>query len=200
MSDIEDHRLRQSAIAGPVFVGFAGSWSQPSKTRTLVEEAASRAVKRFAGSSHVFDIGDLGDTFGVASRPQQSPALDRQLKAFLAADALIVASPVFKGSYTGLFKHFIDLIDPDRLRNKPVLLAATGGGHRHSLVVEHQLRPLFGFFECRTLATGIYAGPEDFADGRLVGAETSERLDRAVEQFADHLAAAATGSAHRIGR
>ncbi|MFN3526885.1 MAG: NAD(P)H-dependent oxidoreductase [Paracoccus sp. (in: a-proteobacteria)] len=174
-------------MSGLKFVGFAGSFSSPSKTRQLVTEAADRAVARFGGTSHVFDIGDLGAAFGVASQPGRTPDLDRHLDAFLTADAVIVASPVYKGSYTGLFKHFIDLIDPLALLDKPVLLAATGGGHRHALIIEHQLRPLFAFFEARVLATGVYAASADFADGRLADEQTSARLDRALAQFADHL-------------
>ncbi len=85
----------------------------------------------------------------------------------LAADILVVASPTFKGSYTGLFKHVFDLLDPSSLRGKPVILAATGGGERHSLMVEHQLRPLFGFFEALAMPTAIYASDKDFADGAL---------------------------------
>lgn len=174
-------------MSQPRFVGFAGSWGRPSKTRLLVTEAANRAVARFGGSSHVFDIADLGESFGVSAAPGKTPDLDRHLDEFLAADAVIVASPVYKGSYTGLFKHFIDLIDPALLLDKPVLLAATGGGHRHALVIEHQLRPLFGFFEAKVLATGVYAASADFDDDRIVAADVGARLDRAVAQFADHL-------------
>ncbi len=173
-------------MSAPSFVGFAGSWSQPSRTRLLVEEIAARAVASFGGQAHVFDITDLGPDFGTLRQPQAGPHR-RHLDAFLNADALIVASPVYKGSYTGLFKHFLDLIDPPALAGKPVLLAATGGGDRHALVIEHQLRPIFGFFEAHTLATGLYAAPGDFAEGRLASDAVSQRLDRAVGQFAAHL-------------
>ncbi|WP_353430409.1 NAD(P)H-dependent oxidoreductase [Paracoccus denitrificans] len=170
----------------PRIVAFAGSWSRPSKTRSLVEEAARRVVARFGGSAHVFDIADLGPDFGSLRQPQDGPHT-RHLDAFLAADALIVASPVYKGSYTGLFKHFIDLIEPVALVGKPVLLAATGGGDRHALVIEHQLRPVFGFFEAHTLATGLYVSASDFGPDGLASEAASTRLDRAVAQFAAHL-------------
>ncbi len=185
-------------MSGLKFVGFAGSFSNPSKTRLLVAEATDRAVARFGGTSHVFDIADLGAGFGAASVPGRTPDLDRHLDAFLAADAIVVASPVYKGSYTGLFKHFIDLIDPAALLDKPILLAATGGGHRHALVIEHQLRPLFAFFEARVLATGVYAASADFADGRLADDQTGARLDRAVAQFADNLPAAGIRQARAV--
>ncbi|KRW96239.1 NAD(P)H-dependent oxidoreductase [Paracoccus sp. MKU1] len=174
-------------MSGPRFAAFAGSWSRPSKTRTLVEEAASRAVGRFGGSAHVFDIADLGPDFGALRQPAQGGSHARHLDAFLAADALIVASPVYKGSYTGLFKHFIDLIEPAALAGKPVLLAATGGGDRHALVIEHQLRPVFGFFEAHTLATGLYVSAADFGNEGLTSEAALTRLDRAVAQFAAHL-------------
>lgn len=49
---------------------------------------------------------------------------------------------MYRGSYTGLFKHFFDFIHQDALIDKPILLAATGGSERHALVIDHQLRPL----------------------------------------------------------
>ena len=105
------------------------------------------------------------------------------------ADLLVAASPVYKGSYTGLFKHLLDLLEPGCLAGKPVLLAATGGGDRHALVIEHQLRPLFGFFEAATLGTGIYAAERDFTDGAPRSEALFERLERAIEQFAPHTTA-----------
>ena len=169
-------------MAGPSFVGFAGSWSQPSKTRLLVEEIADRAVVAFGGHAHVFDITDLGPDFGTLRQPQEG-AHRAHLDAFLAADALIVASPVYKGSYTGLFKHLIDLIDPQALIDRPVLIGATGGGEKHALAVEHQLRPLFGFFEARTLPTAVHVSDRDFAEGRITAEPALTRLSRAVAQF-----------------
>ena len=174
-------------MSSPRFAAFAGSFSRPSKTRLLVEQIAQRAVARLGGSAHVFDVADLGPDFGSLRQPGDGPH-QRHLDAFLAADALIVASPVYKGSYTGLFKHFIDLIDPAALAGKPVLLAATGGGERHALVIEHQLRPIFGFFEAHSLATGVYASSRDFDAQGLAGGAVLDRLDRAVAQFAAHLA------------
>ena len=79
------------------------------------------------------------------------------------------------------------LIDPAALAGKPVLLTATGGGDKHALIIEHQLRPLFGFFEAATLPTGIYAGAADFTDTQPSSAPLLARLDRAVAQFSPWL-------------
>ena len=177
-------------------IGFAGSQSRPSRTRALVEAAVARTSARFGMTGSVFDLVDIAPALGVASRFSDLGPPARQLvEALLKADAVVVASPVYKGSYTCLFKHLFDLIDPAALAGKPVLLAATGGGDRHALVIEHQLRPLFGFFEASTLPTGVYASDSDFAGGQPVSAALLARLDRAVAQFDAFLAPSRTGTA-----
>jgi FMN reductase len=137
----------------------------------------------------VYDLADFGPSLGTARRVADlAPPARSVLDVILAADALIVASPVYKGSYTGLFKHLIDLIDPQALLGKPVLLAATGGGDRHALAIEHQFRPLFGFFEAQTLPTGVYASDRDFTDGQPTSTAMQDRLARAVEQLSPFFA------------
>ena len=165
-------------------IGFSGNLDRPSKTRTLVQTVVQSAATRFDAIGAVFDLADFGPSFPLARRASdlEGPA-KAALEVILSADALVVGSPVYKGSYTGLFKHLIDLIDPEALRGKPVLLTATGGGDRHALMVEHQLRPLFGFFEAQTLPTALYASDRDFTDGQPTAPAFLDRLERAVEQF-----------------
>ncbi len=95
----------------------------------------------------------------------------------------MIGSPTYKGSYTGLFKHVIDLLDPADLRGKPIILTATGGGDRHSLVVEHQLRPLFAFFEAFVAPTAIYTSGRDFIEGELSPA-INARVNQAIAEAA----------------
>lgn len=172
----------------PRFVGFAGSFGSPSKTRALVTEAVEQAAERFGGTAEVFDLLDLGEEFGRERRiGDLCQAARAHVEALLAADGIVVGSPVYKGSYSGLFKHFIDLLDPMDLAGKPVLLVAAGGGDRHALMIEHQMRPLFGFFEARVLATGVYASAGDFTEGRPTAVPLLARLERAVGQFAPYL-------------
>ncbi|MEI9425901.1 FMN reductase [Mesorhizobium sp. Cs1299R1N1] len=172
----------------PAIVGLSGSYTSPSRTRILVEEIVRRTALRYDKTSEIVDIGQFAPHLGAAVRLSDLNAAARRLvDRLLHAEALVVASPVYKGSYTGLFKHLIDLMEPTAFNGKPVLLAATGGGDRHALVIEHQLRPLFGFFEARTLATGIYASERDFADPTSISPALAERLERAIGQFAPYL-------------
>jgi FMN reductase len=176
-------------------VGFAGSASRPSKTRTLVEQAVVAASETYGLEGAVLDLNDFGPSLGAAWRPSD---LDAQASAALAkivaADALVAASPVYKGSYAGLFKHVFDLIDPLALAGKPVLIAATGGGDRHALVVEHQLRPLCGFFAASTLATAVYASDRDFSERNLAFGPLRQRLEAAIAEFAPFLQHRAAGA------
>jgi len=169
--------------------GFAGSFSAPSRTRALVEHAVDLAADRYNAIGHVFDLGELGPSLGAARQlGDLEPEALELVTSLIRADALVIASPVHKGSYSGMFKHVFDLLDPGMLHGKPILLAATGGGDRHALMIEHQLRPLFGFFEAQPLATGIYASDRDFVGGKLVDEAAHARLGRAVGQFAPFFA------------
>lgn len=102
----------------------------------------------------------LAVRFTVTSFPSACKTIWPRLKA---ADALIVGTPVYRASFTGLFKHFFDFVEQTALVDVPVLLAASGGSDRHALVLEHQLRPLFSFFQAQTLPIGVYATDRDFA-------------------------------------
>ena len=97
--------------------------------------------------------------------------------------------PVYRASFTGLFKHLFDFVEQYAIVGQPVLLAATGGGERHALIIEHQLRPLFGFFQALTLPLGVYASEADFQDYRvsceLLQARIRLAVERALPLFAD---------------
>jgi FMN reductase len=169
----------------PKLVGFSANVQRPSKTRTLVEAIAAEAASRTAFDVRIFDVVDAGSGLGAAlSRQQLSLPARRIVEAIEEADALVVGSPVYKGAYTGLFKHLFDFVDPGALLNKPVAIAATGGGHRHALVVEHAFRPLFGFFGALALPTAVYASDPDFRDGALVEPGIQARVAEAGGQLA----------------
>lgn len=168
----------------PLIVGLSGNITAPSKTRALVATTLGLLADRLDVTTDLFEIGDFGPALGPARRLDDLAADARaRVARLLAADALVIATPIYKASYPGLFKHLIDLLDPAALAGKPVLLAASGGGEKHALVVEHQLRPLLAFFEAQSLATAVHASDRDFTDGALTGAATLDRLARAVAQF-----------------
>jgi FMN reductase len=169
----------------PRIIGIAGSVRRPSKTGSLVEAIGSEVSRRTPVEFIMHDLVDIGAGLGGAlTRVQLSVDAARVLRDIETADALIVGTPIYKGSYTGLFKHLFDLVEPDTLKDVPVVLTATGGGLRHALVVEHSLRPLFGFFEALTIPTAVYASESNFIDGTLVDTPVRERAISAATQLA----------------
>jgi FMN reductase len=114
-----------------------------------------------------------------------SPALAEVIEQIGAAEAVIAVTPIFNASYSGLFKSFWDVIDPELLRGRPVLIGATGGSERHSLALEHAIRPLFSYLHAFVVPTSVYAASADWG---TAGTALGERIDRAGAELAGLLA------------
>jgi FMN reductase len=162
-------------------VGVSGSLREPSKTTALVRELVDEVAARVPAETRVIEVATLGPLFaGALRREDLQPEVEDALRAIETADLLIVASPVYRASFTGLFKHLFDFVGQYALVGTPVLLAATGGGERHALILEHQMRPLFGFFQALTLPVGVYASDTDFDGYELTSEAVKRRIDQAV--------------------
>ena len=164
-------------------VAVSGGLQRPSKAAALAEHLLDLIADEIPCHQHLVELGQLAPQLaGAVWRSQLPDTVERELAAVEQADVLVVATPVYRGSYTGLFKHFFDFIDQDALIDKPVLLAATGGSERHALMIDHQLRPLFSFFQARTLPLGVYATDKDFVDYRLQDQALIARANLAVQR------------------
>ena len=164
-------------------VAVSGGLQRPSKSAALAEHLLDLIADEIPCQQRLIELGQLAPQLaGAAWRSQLPDTVERELAAVEQADVLVVTTPVFRGSYTGIFKHFFDFIHQDALIDKPVILAATGGSERHALVIDHQLRPLFSFFQARTLPLGIYATDKDFVDFRLQDEALIERAKLAVQR------------------
>ncbi|MGI5410362.1 FMN reductase [Streptomyces chartreusis] len=156
--------------------------SVPSSTRLLGDRLAAAAVRTAAEPVEV-EVVELRDLAVEIAHNFTNGFPGRQLAAAIdavtSADGLIVVTPVFSASYSGLFKSFFDVIEKDALAGLPVLIAATGGTARHSLVLEHALRPLFAHLRAVVVPTGVYAASEDWGAEGLNG-----RIDRAAGELA----------------
>jgi FMN reductase len=164
-------------------VAVSGNLGERSRSRTLVDEVVRAIEDRAAIDITSIDVGGLAADLGLLTSPASIPQrVAVALAAIGGADILVVGSPVYKGSYTGLFKHLIDFVAPDALVGVPVVLTATGGTDRHGSVIEHHLRPLFSFFNAHTVPTAIFALDADFEDYRLIRPAIAERARRAAEE------------------
>ena len=164
-------------------VGVSGSLHEPSKTTVLVESIIEAVGRRTPIEAEVITLTNLGPSLaGVLQRDHLPDAVEQALLDIESADLLIAASPVYRASFTGLFKHLFDFVDQYALVGQPVLLGATGGGERHALILEHQLRPLFGFFQSLTLPLGVYASTTDFEGYVLRDGAAQRRIEQAVSR------------------
>lgn len=161
----------ESMTAPYRIVAVSGSLHEPSKTTALLRAIAAAIAERAEVEVQLIELTTIGPSLAGALRRDHLPAsVEDQLIAIEQADLLIVGSPVYRASFTGLFKHLFDFVGQYALVGKPVLLAATGGGERHALIIDHQLRPLFSFFQALTLPLGVYASDTDF-DGYVINSE-----------------------------
>jgi FMN reductase len=171
------------SVARPLrVVGVSGSLHEPSRTTVLVQAIIDRLAEHVEVERTVVEVAALAPGLaGAVRRDQVSPDVQRALERIEAADVLVAASPVYRASFTGLFKHLFDFVEQYALVGTPVLVAATGGGERHALILEHQLRPLFGFFQALTLPVGVYASHADFVGQELVAPDVRARIAQAVD-------------------
>ncbi|MEV5936765.1 FMN reductase [Streptomyces sp. NPDC052079] len=163
--------------------------SVPSSTRLLADRLAAVAAPAATAPEpgpadvRVIELRDLAvEIAHTFTNGFPGRALSEAFDTVSGADGLIVVTPVFSGSYSGLFKSFFDALsvtDPDALAGKPVLIAATGGTARHSLVLDHALRPLFSYLRAVVVPTGVYAASEDWGAEGLEG-----RVERAGRELA----------------
>jgi FMN reductase len=160
--------------------------STPSSTRLLADRLSAAVVDA---------VAEPVDVEVVELRPLAHALADHLLTGFPSgelaaaidavgrADGLVVVTPVFSASFSGLFKTFFDVLEPGLLDGTPVLVGATAGTARHSLVVDHALRPLFSYLRAVVVPTGVFAATGDFADPAL-----QTRIERAGGELATLLA------------
>ncbi|WP_151526679.1 CE1759 family FMN reductase [Serinicoccus kebangsaanensis] len=163
--------------------------SQPSSTRLLADRLADAVTAQIGarGESAQVEVielrelaHDLATTMTTGGMP--TPAVERARETVAGADALIAVTPVFAASYSGLFKMFVDVLEPESIAGTPVLVAATAGTARHQLVLDHALRPLFSYLRAAVVPSGVFAATDDF--GGPGSAELGRRITRAAEEMA----------------
>ena len=161
----------------------------PSSTKLLADQFAAalpgEQAEVVALRDHAHAIVDAMLTGVVAER------LGDAIAAVTGADALVAVTPTFSASYSGLFKSFLDVLEPGALKGMPVLLAATGGTIRHSLVIDFAMRPLLSYLGAQVVRTGVFAATEDFGGPGVLA------LQQRIKDALGELQGCLTGVAER---
>ncbi|MGW6961804.1 FMN reductase [Streptomyces chartreusis] len=161
----------------------------PSSTRLLADRLAEATRRHLEGQGaqvdvEVAEVADHAqDLVGYLTTGYPSDGLRQAFETVARADGLIAVTPTFTASYSGLFKMFFDCLDDTTLVGKPVLIAATGGTGRHSLVLEHAMRPMFAYLRAVVVPTAVFAATEEWGGG-----DSQEPLVRRIERAAGELA------------
>lgn len=168
---------------------ISGGLREPSSTRLLADRItaaveAALAERNLTMTASVIELRPLGRSIIDAMLAGfAAPDLESAFETVSDADGVIAVTPAFNASFSGLFKSFFDVLPEEALSDMPVLIAATGGTERHSLVLEHALRPMFSYLRAVVSPTGVYAATNDFgAQQGSVG--LSERIHKAADDFA----------------
>lgn len=169
--------------------------STPSSTRMLGDRLAHAALaelreRGIEATSDVFELRDyahdLTDNLLTGFAP---PALEQMINTVVSADGIIAVTPIFSTSYSGLFKSFIDVLDPQALSGTPVLIGANAGTARHSLAIDYAIRPLFTYLHAAPVPTGVFAASSDWGSNADEVAPLGLRIDRGAREFAEAIAA-----------
>ncbi|AZS36440.1 FMN reductase (NADPH) [Microbacterium lemovicicum] len=168
--------------------------SNPSSTRLLADRLSAAVVRDLREQGieaevDVFELRDYAhDIMNNLMTGFAPAALETMVNTVVSADALIAVTPIFSTSYSGLFKSFIDILDPDALSGTPVLIGANAGTARHSLAIDYAIRPLFTYLHAEPVPTGVFAASSDWGGSADQVAPLGNRVDRAARELADAVA------------
>ena len=183
-------------MTGTSIVVISAGVSQPSSTRLLADRLAQAVADELAARGRtaelrVVEVRELAhDVVNMTLTGFAAAPLAAAQAAIADADGVIAVTPVFTAGPAGMFKSFVDVLDTSALRGTPVLLGATGGTGRHSLVLEYAMRPVFTYLHADVVPTSVFAATDDWADDADVK-PLSDRIRRAAAELADRVAAKA---------
>jgi len=170
-------------------LGLSGGLRPRSKTLIAVRRAVAYAQAAHPSiEAEVVNVRDLDMTFCDGREEPYEGDTGTLVDKIVRADGLIVGTPMYRGSYTGVLKNVLDVIPNDALVGKPVGWIATGGTDHHYLAIEHELKPVLGLFRAYPIPGAVYANNSHYSDDDLVDEGVLERLDelgRAVVEFAE---------------
>lgn len=169
-------------------VGLSGSPGPASRSRTLLELALTALEKQGVAPARLIDLAQLPPDALLGRRDADEVA--EAIQSVLDAGIIVVSTPIYRATYSGLLKVFFDLLPQDALAGKVAIPIATGGGPAHLLAVDHGLRPLLASVGALVVAGGVYGTDAQFRSGTPEPALV-ERIERAALEAAS-LAAGVT--------
>jgi FMN reductase len=156
-----------------------GSATLPGRLHRALADAAQSAAERHPGlTTTTLDLATLQIPLADGRPPAEAgPDVETTVGAIATADAVVLASPTYRGSLTGALKNLLDHLPVPALRGTPTAIAAIGASDHHFLGVDRHLRDILTFFGAATTPTSLYLNSRDFTDG----VPTDDALTRTTE-------------------
>jgi FMN reductase len=177
-------------VSSPALVAVLGSVTPPGRLRRGVGDALDRVSE---ASTELIDLAEHEIAFAGGQEPDGETT--RVLDAIAAADGVVLATPVYRGTFTGVLKNLLDHIPVDGLRGKPVGIVAMGATQHHSLGADWHLRDVLAWFGAVAAPTSVYLASSDFESGvpRPEAAQALDELLATVVTLAGALRSAELG-------
>jgi FMN reductase len=150
-------------------VGVVGSVTPPGRLRRAVEFALAEASQADPQlGTELVDLGEYKVSF-ADGRPLDDFGDDTAavVGKLAAADVVLLATPVYRATFTGSLKNLLDQTPLEALHEKPVGIVAMGATPHHYLGADWQLRAVLSWFGARTLPTSVYLDSSHFSEGQL---------------------------------
>jgi FMN reductase len=156
-----------------------GSATPPGRLHRALATATTRAAARHPTlAPSTFDLAELSIPFADGAPPAGDVA--RVIDSVTAADAVVLATPIYRGSLTGTLKNLIDHLPVPALRDTPTGLVSMGASDHHFLGADRHLRDILTFFGALVTPTSAYLTSRDFTDG-VPGEDALARLDALID-------------------
>jgi len=178
------------------FLAVIGAVTPPGRLHTAVATAAETAAVRPDVRASVLNLADHRVSF-ADGRPLDRFTDDTAtvVARVAEADVVLLASPVYRATFTGALKNLLDLVPVEGLRDKPVGIVAMGATTHHYLGVDWQLRAVLAWFGAVVAPTSVYLESAHFQEGRLA----DDGARRALVELVNTLLALRTGVKGPLG-
>ncbi|WCC79644.1 NAD(P)H-dependent oxidoreductase [Cutibacterium equinum] len=162
-------------------VAISAGLGQPSSTRMLVDRLVSQITQQVSDAEvEVIEVRDLGhDLLNAEFTGVRSASVTKAQESISGADGLVVVTPVYNAHAAAVFHLFFEVLDEGVLEGKPMLVGATGGTARHSLVMDRDVVASLHYHHALVSPVSVFAATEDWGNPSAL----DRRIDRAARAF-----------------
>ena len=168
----------ESNLMPQILTAIIGSAAPSKRTKGAVEYVCERARAHAAGlETDIIDLAEVVLPLCDGRKWQEVDGVDDAVGRVMAASSVLMATPIYRGHYTGALKNLVDWLPPEALENKRVGLIASGATAHHYLIIDTNLKPLLAWFNAVPVPGSVYLTSEDISKEGVPSEKTAKHLD-----------------------